>query len=754
MTNLTIFLKKHRFLFLILAFLLVVSFVLNLFLKKNTAFLFGEYVFSFDYSGHIRNIINDFRSDPSQLLRTNNCENCPNFIHYSRWYTLIEFNILNIGKLIGLNPLIFYLWLTASSQLAALYLFCHVFLGKLNKLAFLISAVVFIIFPIKFSYLASGGLNGIIYAVLLASFSLLFLGLKNIESAVTVKIVKLGVLTGLSIFFIFNIGIGFSPIFIYTTLLLLAYFFNKIRKNLKQAVLFLAISFLIPFFLNLPLVLSVFLNKNQHVFTTFIPLNLVQSLTSRMAESLPTATELSPVLILVFFYAVLILFLISRFGLKTKVILITIYFLAAVLMAGDYLFNFLFYHLPLMNTLRSVHRLIFFQQLVLFIIIYGGIKTIELIKSKLKYLLIAGLAIILVGIPALFIKSNFGLLYKTEIPAEYFELKEYLADDKNPKIYFPFYLPLHQSFNENFSWMKKPALHKTLYGNPYISLFALPNMIQADAFPSVEENILELRSLFDYQRNSPAEIIETLKLHGIKYLIIDNNFDWQKNFPAFDFQKITQNLKLEKQFGNLYLYSLENKKAECKKSFGDFRFGYCHISGNEIPDYFINATEGDYLLERFSLREDTQKMKLKMGKNIYHNVANPALADYIIGNKINQHDLWQIDNSYGNNSDNVFTVNLPQGEYELVIPILKTNIKDNLFKEAHLEVSQKNLPTSIVQPYGSKIGINYDTVYLKIKDNMEPVKIKILGEGFLATKTPFVVKKEEWPKIFEFKLNN
>ena len=103
-------------------------------------------------------------------------------------------------------------------------------------------------------------------------------------------------------------------------------------------------------------------------------------------------------------------------------------------MVGDYVFNFLFHYLPGIDTLRSVHRLIFFQQVILFLIIYTGVQTIQTVQSKVKYLAFAALTIVLIGIPAFFISSNAYLVYSAKIPRDYFELKEYLANIRDGKV--------------------------------------------------------------------------------------------------------------------------------------------------------------------------------------------------------------------------------------------------------------------------------------------------------------------------------
>lgn len=402
-----------------------------------------------------------------------------------------------------------------------------------------------------------------------------------------------------------------------------------------------------------------------------------------------------------------------------------------------------------MNSLRSLYRISFFQQIVIFVVIYSGLDSFLRGSNQLGRAIVIFISIILIGVPTCFIINNFSFIYEAEVPNEYFEIRKYLARDDDSKIYFPFYLPLGQSFIGNFTWAKKPSINFFWYGNPFTSLFSLSNVVRADHYPDVSSELLELRSLADYQRNSPAEIIETLRHHGVKYLIFDNNFFWQKNFPAFDLHKIPKDLKLEMQFGNIYLYNLEDKKAECKKSFGRFQFGYCHVSENEIPDYLIDVGKEDYLLERYSFRKDIQKMELLMSKSIYRNVVNPSLADYIIGKNINQSDLWTIDNSSGRNLGYISTINLFPGKYKLVIPIIKTNIDDNFFKKTYLEVFQKNLLVTTIKPYGPKIGINYEIVDLEIEDKNEPVRLSIDSEGFLVMRTPFVIKGEEWEKIFE-----
>lgn len=325
---------------LILAFLLIVSFVLNFFLRKNTAFLISEYVFSFDYPGHLKNIINDFRLSKEKLLETNVCNDCPHFYHYSRWYSLVVFGLLSLGRFLHLHPLIFYVFLSVGGLVTSLYFFSRILLGRVDYFPFLVASTVFILFPQRFLSLGDG--SNIVYFLLIFSLSLIFYSLREINNSTNSKILKLGMISGLFSSSFLNIGIGYLPIFLYSSFLIFLFFVKNILKDMKKTFLFLTVMTAIFVGLNLPIFLSLVIKGNSRFFSNFLKLSLIESLTARLSMASENFNNLSPAYVILFFCLILVLFLRSTLSLKNKIILSSVYFFVTVLLTGGVIYEFIF----------------------------------------------------------------------------------------------------------------------------------------------------------------------------------------------------------------------------------------------------------------------------------------------------------------------------------------------------------------------------------------------------------------------------
>lgn len=736
--------RNCKFILIILFVLFSLAVIVNHFIDPKMAFLSGEYVFSFDYSGHIKNIISDFRLNNDELLKTNLCNNCPLFYHYSKWYSLVKFSILNVGNLFRLNPFIFYLFITISSQFIALYIFTQLFFKKVDKFAFLISGLIFIIYPVKYSYLANGSLDGVIHSTLLLSLSLLTYLLKNLSSSSGRKAIFGGFFLGLISSSFLNISIGYLPIFFYCSIIIIVYFWKTILENLKKAILILSLASLLPALLNFPLVISSFISKNPRTFTNYLKLGVVQSLTAG-ATGFPTIfKEISPRALLLFFGIIIFLFFQLKARPKKLIVFISIYLLMVVILVGGLVYNLIFFNLPLMSSLRSVHRFLFFQHWIIFIIIYWGIICLKNSKNKFGKLLAVIFSFTLVVILTTFIFTNQSYIYKTIIPNEYFEADRYLSNIEETKIYFPFYSP-QSGFDEKFSWAKEKAIHSSLYGNLFTSLFAVPNLIHAEKYPFTTNDILELRSLLDYNRNSFSDILTTLKYKHVKYLIFDNNYDWKKNFPKFNTEKFLQSLTIDKKFGNLYIYRIGTLESDCKKSYGSFDAEYCRVNNGQLPDFLINVEKEDFLLDRYSLENPKTKLKV-ISKDVHDGIGSPVLQEYVLDKKIDQSGMMMIDNTLNKQTGYHFSGMLNRGNYRLIIPIFRVNLADEYFKKSTLEVYQDFRKLISISPYGPKTGINFEIVNLEVLDKSK-IRLAVEGEGFLVVKNPFVLNEEQWNKI-------
>ena len=132
------FLIFHKILFIPLSIIVLFVIFFNFFIDKHAAYLTGEQVFSFDYTGHLKNIVHDLVSDKSEWLRVNDCIGCPDFYHYSRWYSLVNLSIFSIGELLHIHPFIFYIFLIISVQLVAVYISFRLLFKKVQWFAFLV----------------------------------------------------------------------------------------------------------------------------------------------------------------------------------------------------------------------------------------------------------------------------------------------------------------------------------------------------------------------------------------------------------------------------------------------------------------------------------------------------------------------------------------------------------------------------------------------------------------------------------------
>ena len=91
--DIKVFVLLHRFYFSLISIIFISAVVLNLLVGNERAFVVGEYVFSFDYRGHLAHIFEDFASGTDFALNSQACEQCPAFFHYSRWYSFFKLGL-------------------------------------------------------------------------------------------------------------------------------------------------------------------------------------------------------------------------------------------------------------------------------------------------------------------------------------------------------------------------------------------------------------------------------------------------------------------------------------------------------------------------------------------------------------------------------------------------------------------------------------------------------------------------------------
>lgn len=547
---------KHFFIINLITSIYIFFLIISFFIPEAKFFLVGEYVFSFDYPGHIRNIIADYNNDYGELLSSTQCIGCPDFYHYSRWYSLVLFLILQSGVVIGLHPFMSYLFWAISMQMLSLYISFNLFFNKLNKFAFIISSALLILFPYKYALLGSGGFYALIYAIMIIYHSMIVYIIKDLSKYKKSYILKYSFFIGVAASFFLNIGIGYFPIVVYSTLIIFLYFWKQIFKNIRKFILLLIPIGILPILLNLPMVLSVILaSKNaSRVYLDFSSYDFLDAFTGGLFfySDLKLGGALL-ILLLIYFVSV------SYLRKKTKIALFLIYLITGLCLLGENInpsfYNFVFNNFPLIDSIRSTHRYIFFELFILTTFTYHGILTLMINKKYLykEFGIFLGLLLLCVITFNIYLNRNYvqtGIL-----PHEYFTLHEKLQDNNKKTIYLPHYLPDHERMQENFSWMSQEHVpNKTLYKNPYSSLLAMKKLNHVEEF-TYDEEAKAFRELTSYSLDG-EEFIKILKRAGIQQVIVDKNFYWQKHFPSFDLNGLDDLLVLKAKYGNLFLYEI------------------------------------------------------------------------------------------------------------------------------------------------------------------------------------------------------
>ncbi len=744
------FVTDHRMVLLPLLLLALGMIIANFFVDKHTAYLTGEQVFSFDYFGHLRNIVHDFTADPSTLLQTNDCLDCPDFYHYSKWYSLINLSVFSIGEAFRIHPFLFYVFLTIAVQLIAVYISFRLLFEEVQWFAFLVASVVFIILPVNFTYLGSG-LYSFHHAFLLLSLSLVVRVLRSIDESSYKTIFRWGLVTGLASSVFLNVSIGFVPIFLYSFLGVLIFFYRKWMHSWKKIVCFSTTIFSVMAVLNAPIVLSALLHGNSRESFDYGKVNLLDSLTAGVTMVPPHLLSLLPIFVLSFFLAIIVLSIESDLNKKQSIIFASLYFFVAILLSGDIVFDFAFRYFPLMKSLRAVHRLIVFEEIVLLFIIYTGIAALLRSAYFGRRCLVILLSFILIAVPSIFIINNWKYLNEMSVPDEYFQVDAYLAQNQDEKIYFPAYLPIGQGINDNYTWSKNDSLQPTLYQNPFSSLFSIPKTITFERYPFVNQNTMDMRALFDYS-NNPDKILGAMRDFGTRYLILDRNFLWQKNFPTFDYSKITSQLMLVRSFGNIDIYQLKEATKKCKKAYGEYAYGYCHVEPGERPNYLLNMSKEEYLITSYQPQKDDLLSLLRSDViNVYHGIPSPLLEVFLTEKKVAYADVMTMETHYsdkllGATEAYLFQKEIGAGQYQLVVPILKVTKDQSFFKESVLRVFVNNKRVTTLNPQGEKNELTYEVIPLDLSKE-SVVSVRIEGDGYLVLKNPYILEQEKFDSV-------
>ena len=733
----------RRFLFKLLLFVIILSIVANISIESNRIFLSGEFMFSFDYLGHVSNLITNYITTPGGYLYQTFCQDCPAFYHFSSWFALWVTLLMGLGQLLGYNPFVFRLLLVVLSQLAALYLFVRLNFKNFNPFVFVIASQVFIFIPHKIYLMPNGAIDGLNHALMIAAIAIFSHVFKHIPSISSKTAVTYGLCLGLILSPFLNLAVSHLPLIVYSLIvvgvfrlpLLIHY---RTHEQLKVLYSLCCTVFVIAV-VNAPFILSQLLHGNVRTLTDFYPLTLADSLTAGATMAGANIT-----LSILFFISVVVLLLIAQISFSRKLLLVVGYLSIAFVLIGAplgkfSLYGFAFDHLPLMNHMRGVYKLLFFQHLLLFTTIFLGLDSILQSRTKRIRSLVILISIILLINSVAYIQANSNLFHSALVSEDYFQAAAYLDSKPESKIYFPAYWSSkYPNMSGNYTWLSEPARSPTLYTNPFTSLFLAPNLIN---FEQVNLSLYrqELRSLIDYSR-SPMSIVRALEYTGVKYLILDDNYFWQKNFPDFEHDSLSPYLRLDKKFGQIAIFQLPDERSACQLAWGDFRLGYCH---SPTPKYLINRSPQDYFLETFTPTPAAKPYRLPFKKTLPNFVVNVPLRLLVLAQGFAlPSPVFQIDNDLSN----IIAQKLSSGKFKLFIPVFKLSrlTGSELFMQERLEIYIDGKLITEISPYSDREGLVWEELELENISPLANLSISAKGPGILVLGQPLLIPLSDW----------
>jgi len=666
------FVATNKLLFTTIMAVYLILLFKSLLLPKDQIFLAGEYFFSLDYAGHVKNILSEYATDNTKLFENTSCIDCPDMYAYSRWYSFIKFSFLSLHSFILLHPLLGYLFFSFTLQAASLYFFIKALQNRVETLSYLTALTVFIAIPYKFILYASGSLYSFHHSFMVSTITILIYLYRAISKKFSkAYIAKLSLILGIICSFFLNISINYLPIVIYGSLLILLLYIRHVKNHLKEWLLVLLISGSVVGLINFPMVLSLLKTETVYNFVNFISLDLSNAISMQWFLSNGSAVSA-----LLFFSIHAVLFIIAKISLKIKSILILIYFITFILLLGDNspfkIYRFVFENFPLMSSIRSLHRFIFFELIIVVLITYLGLKTLSTTPKRRLIQVIISTSIIFILMHHIYINRN--IFFTTKLPQEYFDAAEYLDSLPGNKLYFPAYMPYHGSIPNNFNWSNNGYSQTNIISkNPFSWLLQLDNLIQFEKFPNISPNMQSIRYVVNYS-HPPETIIRGLSYHNIDYIVVDNNYFWDKNFPDFDITGLVDKSNHVKSFGNIEVLK-NTRTGNCKDTYGDLPIGYC--VGSDYPKYLTNRSEFEYLLEtnRFNLRNSFNTNPESRSSKI---ILDTNIREQIIENSVLIPDttIFILDNT-----QHLYSAKVNKGVYYLGMLVFEDkNLEGNFIK--------------------------------------------------------------------------
>lgn len=714
---------NHKEILFIIFCIVIASFLINIFIPQNTVFFIGEYIYSFDYLGHISNILDDYRNSGFTIDDTN-CDDCPDFYHYSRWYSLVKIGYLSIGQLLHLNAFVFLVSSMICLLLIGLYIFSHSYFKNFQLIPFIIAAYFYIFYPYRFSLFVETH-DGTIHSSILILASFFIILLSNFNKFNFKQIIVYSVMSGFFFSLFLNINIGYLPILLYLALIYSVFFLKYVTKSFKKIVIFV-ISFTIPIIiLNIPVLYSLIRSGNSRHYENYFSFGLIDSFTSGLSLAQTDFHVL--VIICILFILSLVL---STLTIKQRFYLTALYLFFGILLLGKNspinIYGWLFNNLPLGDSLRSTYRLFFFQLVIIFIVIYHLLNWFYLRKekaSKIAFLIIISVVIL---VPALHIKQHSNYILKLELPNEYFIAQKYLNNLPGKKIYYPYGVNGVINLSNSYTWSNPDYAESiVIYKNPFTSLLPIRNIVQFEKYPLLSSQLLELRNLTDMQKTAKY-VVEALSLRNIDYLIYDNNYLWDSIQSRIKLADLLKEINLYKKIGNLYVFKIPKSKQICNSAYGDFRINSCFSVKN--PKSLISRSKLDYILEEYSI-QNSMKLPISTSSNYFRNILDPYLHRVLLDNNIFiSNKMLQIES----NQTNVFVRNhLKEGQYLLYLPILQINPIHSKLGLGNILIRINNILVRDIESYGQCSGVKWLEVPINILKDDSSFSIDIQDNGYI-----------------------
>lgn len=604
-------------------------------LPENFVLLCGEFQYSLDYPGLIKEIQKniDF-SNPANLF---GCPGCDLIFPYSWYFSLRYFQYLSISDLIGINPFLYFVVSGVIIQLVAVYVFFRFGLNykKISKINLLLTSSLLILPVYKATLLCSGTSYAINHSMVLLDIAFVLFVINKTSTLKRYKLLLIGGLANILAYITIALAINYVPIIFYAVIIICAVKIKAIIRNFKS-ISIIVFTFAITFFItNYQWLINLSGFSNQKFFSA--PANnefFLDALTGRYFIDDIGFRILSPLFLI--FLLITIIALVN-INLSYKKILIFTYALLIILLMGNRfqpdIYGLLFYNFPLMNTIRSSHRLYVFIFIIQMIFTYNVMEHLRL-NSIIRYgiyrLLLILICIILIINSYLVLQSQ---VQKVIVPDDYNNAKKYIEENyPNSKIlYLPYYTG---TLTNQFTWSysTKPRLNNFVYQNPFLSIYYLPNQLSIFDwynYPPNEFHLDRLNNLYlsKHTKNDiPSE--NNLDILEIDIIIVDKYSDALKKLSVINQDSI---IKLA-EFGEIEIY--KRKEYSCIPYYGNIlnERGYCF--SHTVPQHLYKKTKLEFLFET-KFNKVGKTLKINKDTNIIsYNVSSPIVRNYFTSNRI------------------------------------------------------------------------------------------------------------------------